>query len=84
MRKGINTKSNSWFNRCDNYSTMKEAFDLLFEYIDVKRKKVWFPFYHDGLINRYKFDCNIIHNDNDFFETNEECDYIIDNPPFSI
>jgi hypothetical protein len=36
------------------------------------------------LINTYKFDCNIIHNDNNFFETNEECDYIIDNPPFSI
>ena len=84
MRKGINTKSNSLFNRCDNYSTMKEAFDLLFEYIDVKHKNVWFPFYHEGLINTYKFDCNIIHNDNNFFETNEECDYIIDNPPFSI
>ena len=84
MRKGINTKPNSLFNRCDNYSTMKEAFDLLFEYIDVKHKNVWFPFYHEGLINTYKFDCNIIHNDNNFFETNEECDYIIDNPPFSI
>ena len=84
MRKGLNTKSNSLLNRCDNYSTMKESFDLLFAYIKVKEKNVWFPFYNDGLINSYKFDCNIIHNDNDFFDTNEECDYIIDNPPFSI
>lgn len=84
MRKGKNEKQLTYINRCDNYSTIKEAFDLLFCYVNVKNKNVYFPFYNEGLINTYIFDCVIIHNDNDFFETKSHFDYIIDNPPYTI
>ena len=58
MRKGSNE---TYMNRCDNYSTQKEAFDLLFKYIDIKKDdKVWFPFYNEGLINQYEFQFKMI------------------------
>ena len=82
MRKGKNEKQFKIKN--DNYTTHESAFNLLFSYINVKDKKVWFPFYNEGIINSYKFDCDIIHNQSDFFETKVEYDYIIDNPPYSI
>jgi hypothetical protein len=82
MRKGKNEKQFKIKN--DNYTSYESAFNLLFSYINVKDKKVWFPFYNEGIINSYKFDCNIIHNQSDFFETKVEYDYIIDNPPYSI
>lgn len=68
----------------DNYSTPKEAFDLVFKYLDVKDKRVWSPFYNDGQLIKYNFDCELIHEDKDFFKTNVNCDFIIDNPPYSI
>jgi hypothetical protein len=82
MRKGKNEKQ--FKIKYDNYTSYESAFNLLFSYINVKDKKVWFPFYNEGLINSYKFDCDIIHNQSDFFETKVEYDYIIDNPPYSI
>jgi hypothetical protein len=81
MRKGKQEKP---LTINDDYSTYRDAFDLLFKYIDVANKNVWFPFYNDGLIHSYNFSCNMIHNRNDFFETKIEYDYIIDNPPYSI
>ena len=81
MRKG---KQETYLNRCDNYSTQKEAFDLLFKYVKIeKNKKVWAPFYNEGLINQYEFPFQMIHTETDFFETNIDYDYIIDNPPYS-
>jgi hypothetical protein len=81
MRKGRNE---TYLNRCDNYSTQKEAFDLLFKYVDIeKNKKVWAPFYNEGLIKSYTFPFEMIHTTTDFFETNIDYDYIIDNPPYS-
>ena len=85
MRKGKNQNNLTYINRCDNYSTLKEAFDLLFKHIKIdKDKKVWFPFWNEGLINEYDFKFNVIHNDNDFFKTKVEFDLIIDNPPYTI
>ena len=42
----------------DNYSTYKHSFDLLFKYIDVVNKNIWFPFYNEGVINSYNFSVN--------------------------
>ena len=81
MRKG---KNETYLNRCDDFETQKEAFDLLFKYIKIEKdQKVWFPFFCEGLINSYTFPFQMIHTDTDFLETNIDFDYIIDNPPFS-
>lgn len=82
MRKGKNEIQHKVKN--DNYTTYESAFNLLFSYIHVKDKKVYFPFFNEGLINSYTFECKVIHQDTDFFETTIEFDYIIDNPPYSI
>jgi len=85
MRKGKNDYQTKMNDRDNNYSTYKSAFDMIFKYINVKNKNVYFPFYNEGIINSYKFDCNIIHNDLDFFiETNIDFDVIVDNPPYTI
>tara|TARA_R110000803_G_scaffold179031_1_gene241450 strand:+ start:1959 stop:2447 length:489 start_codon:yes stop_codon:yes gene_type:complete len=84
MRKGPNETQPQMKNRDNNYTTYKSAFDLLFKYIDVKDKKIWFPFYDTGAINTYKFECDIIHDDSDFFHTDIDFDYLIDNPPYTI
>ena len=85
MRKGKQETQLTYLNRCDNYETTKEAFNMLFKYVKVEPdKKVWFPFYCNGLIDTYDFDFNAIYTKTDFFETNIEFDYIIDNPPYKI
>lgn len=84
MRNGKQNNPKKHYQLDDNYSTPKEAFDLLFKHINVKNKKVWFPFYNEGRINTFNFDCEVIHEEKDFFDTNTKCDYIIDNPPYSI
>ena len=64
MRKGSNE---TYLNRCDDYSTQKEAFDLLFKYVKIgKDDKVWFPFYNEGLINQYEFPFQMIRTTTDF------------------
>ena len=84
MRTGKNYRSETHLNRCDNFETQKEAFDLLFKYIDIdKDDKVWAPFYCNNLIKSYTFPFELIHTKTDFFETNIDYDFIIDNPPFS-
>ena len=82
MRKGRNE---TYLNRSDNFETQKEAFDLLLKCIHIDRdKKVWAPFYCNNLINSYTFPFHMIHTNTDFFETNIDFDFIIDNPPFSV
>ena len=82
MRKG---KQETYLNRCDNYETTKDVFNVLFKYIKVESdKKVWLPFYCNGLIDTYEFDFKPIFTKTDFFETNVEYDYLIDNCPYSI
>ena len=84
MRTGKNYRSETYLDRCDDFETTKEAFDLLFKYIHIdKDKKVWAPFYCNSLINSYTFPFQMIHTKTDFFETNIEFDYLIDNPPYS-
>ena len=81
MRKGSNE---TYLNRSDNYETTKEAFDLLFKYIHIKKhERVWAPFYCSGLINKYEFPFELIHTKTDFFETEVCFNFIIDNPPYS-
>ena len=42
MRKG---KQETYLNRCDDYSTQKEAFDLLFKYVKISKKMIKFGFH---------------------------------------
>ena len=67
----------------DNYKTNKEEWFRIKDFIP-KDKKIWAPFYCDGLMkNHFKeMGFDIIHEDEDFFENNKG-DIIIDNPPFS-
>ena len=86
MRSGKNEKGKSINDRCNDYRTPKEAWELIFTHIDTTDKKVWCPFYYDGIAKKYLQELSVecIHNDNDFFEEEPEFDYIIDNPPYSI
>ena len=71
MRTGKNYGSETHLNRCDNFETQKEAFDLLFKCIHIDRdKKIRAPFWCNGLINSYIFPFHMIHTNTDFFETN--------------
>ena len=70
-------------NKCDDFNTPVEAWELIKKNIDITGKKVWSPFWNDGNITFKHSD--IIHQDKDFFTYEpEEYEYIIDNPPFSI
>ena len=66
----------------DNYSTDKEGWKMIKDYIPTD-KKIWAPFYCDGKQKEYfkEMGFDIIHEDEDFFENNKG-DIIIDNPPF--
>lgn len=80
MRSGRNTKTKF---KTDDYSTPKEAYELLFKFIP--RDKInWDPFYFDGKLNMPD-DIKVIHEDKDFFEYQpNQYDHIISNPPYSI
>ena len=73
------------YKKNDRYTTPKEAWQFVLKHIDCRDKVVWCPFYNDGqastILNELKI--NHIHNDNDFFNTTVDYDYIIDNPPYS-
>ena len=70
-------------NRCDDFNTPVEAWELIKKYITITGKKVWLPFFNDGDITFSHND--IIHQEKDFFDyAPDNFDYIIDNPPFSI
>ncbi len=67
----------------DDYMTPKYAWDNIKQYIP-KDKIIWEAFMGDGKSGEYlkELGLNVIHNDNDFFKSNEG-DIIVSNPPFS-
>ncbi len=77
---GFHTKT---FLKHDDYMTPKYAWDNIQQYIP-RDKVIWESFMGDGKSGEYltELGFNVIHNDNDFFESNEG-DIIVSNPPFS-
>jgi len=77
---GFHTKT---FLKHDDYMTPKYAWENIKEYIP-KDKVIWEAFMGDGKSGEYlqELGFDVIHNDNDFFESNEG-DIIVSNPPFS-
>ena len=77
---GFHTKT---FLKHDDYMTPKSAWDNIKQYIP-KDKVIWEAFMGDGKSGEYltELGFNVIHNDNDFFESNEG-DVVVSNPPFS-
>ena len=77
---GFHTKT---FLKHDDYMTPKYAWENIKDYIP-KDKVIWEAFMGDGKSGEYlrELGFDVIHNDNDFFESNEG-DVIISNPPFS-
>ncbi len=76
---GFHTKT---FLKHDDYMTPKYAWENIKQFIP-KDKIIWEAFMGDGKSGEYleELGFNVIHNDNDFFESNEG-DIIISNPPF--
>jgi len=77
---GFHTKT---FLKHDDYMTPKYAWENIKDYIP-KDKVIWEAFMGDGKSGEYltELGFNVIHNYNDFFESNEG-DIIVSNPPFS-
>lgn len=77
------TFKTSSFLKYDDYMTPKYAWENIKDYIPTD-KIIWEAFMGDGKSGEYLKDLgfNVIHNDNDFFESNEG-DVIVSNPPFS-
>ena len=71
------------FIKHDDYMTPKYAWENIEQYIP-KDKLLWEAFMGDGKSGQYleELGYNVIHNDNDFFESNEG-DILVSNPPFS-
>jgi len=76
---GFHTKT---FLKHDDYMTPKSAWENIKQYIP-NDKIIWEAFKGDGKSGKYleELGFNVIHNDNDFFESNEG-DVIVSNPPF--
>ncbi len=73
------------FIKHDDYMTPKYAWEDIQQYIP-KDKVIWEAFMGDGKSGEYlrELGCKeVIHNDNDFFESNEG-DILVSNPPFSL
>ena len=77
---GFHTKT---FLKHDDYMTPKYAWENIQQYIP-KDKIIWEAFMGDGKSGEYltELGYNVIHNDNDFFLSNEG-DVLVSNPPFS-
>jgi hypothetical protein len=77
---GFHTKT---FLKNDDYMTPKYAWENIQQYIP-KDKVIWEAFMGDGKSGKYleELGYEVIHNDNDFFESNEG-DVLVSNPPFS-
>jgi len=77
---GFHTKT---FLKHDDYMTPKYAWENIQQYIP-KDKIIWEAFMGDGKSGEYltELGYNVIHNDNDFFLSNEG-DILVSNPPFS-
>tara|TARA_R110000737_G_C14302966_1_gene436363 strand:- start:36 stop:542 length:507 start_codon:yes stop_codon:yes gene_type:complete len=71
------------FLKHDDYMTPKSAWENIEQYIP-KDKVIWEAFMGDGKSGEYlkEMGFDVIHNDNDFFQSNEG-DVIVSNPPFS-
>ena len=71
------------FLKHDDYMTPKYAWENIQQYIP-KDKVIWEAFMGDGKSGEYlkELGFDVIHNDNDFFESNEG-DVVVSNPPFS-
>jgi len=71
------------FLKHDDYMTPKYAWENIQKYIP-KDKVIWEAFMGDGKSGEYlkELGFDVIHNDNDFFESNEG-DIVVSNPPFS-
>jgi len=78
---GFHTKT---FLKHDDYMTPKYAWENIQEYIP-KDRIIWEAFMGDGKSGQYleELGYNVIHNDNDFFLSNEG-DILVSNPPFSL
>ena len=77
---GFHTKT---FLKHDCYMTPKSAWENIKQYIP-EDKIIWEAFMGDGKSGEYltELGYNVIHNDNDFFLSNEG-DVLVSNPPFS-
>ena len=77
---GFHTKT---FLKHDDYMTPKYAWENIAQYIP-KDKVIWEAFMGDGKSGKYlqEMGHEVIHNDNDFFES-DEGDIVVSNPPFS-
>ena len=78
---GFHTKT---FINHDDYFTPKHAWEDIKEYIP-KDKVIWEAFFGDGTSGDYlkELGFDVIHNDNDFFESNEG-EILVSNPPFTM
>ena len=82
MRQGRQTKCPQ---KNDSYNSPKDAFELIFKYLNITNESIWCPFYNDGLLIELLNDYNIIHEKKDFFGyIPDHFDILIDNPPYSI
>ena len=70
---------NNYTSGFDDFKTPSSVWGDILEFIP--DKEIWCPFYFKGdhTLSEFK---NIIHTDEDFFETNKG-EIVIDNPPFS-
>jgi len=77
---GFHTKT---FIKHDDYMTPENAWINIKDFIPTD-KIIWEAFYGDGKSAEYleKLGFKVIHNQNDFFESNEG-EIIVTNPPFS-
>lgn len=69
----------------DDFTTPKFVFEEIKNFIP-KDKTIWMPFYCDGKAGKHmrELGFNVIHKNEDFFETNHENTVIVDNPPFNL
>ena len=67
----------------DEYMTPKKAWEQITEY--VPNGLIWEPFFGDGKSGEIwrELGYKVIHQPEDFFKVEHECDYIISNPPYS-
>ena len=72
------------FKRCDHYTTPQKAWEDILRFIP-KSTELWLPFFHDGEAGRIVRSlgyCNVVHENQDFFQSSPR-GLVIDNPPYS-